>query len=262
MNKYKKEYHDTPFKLYLAIAIILAIYFSIYLSEAISMQKNMYDFMIYTTDILTVSYVIVPLFLIILVSSLSTNSLNNLFLLRYQKKSSYYNTTLKSIFFVVTKFLFLLIGTIAALSLFFLSFQNEWSVFAKKYFKNYPLFLDYYSPLLYLINSLILLWLFLLFLGFLYFILLLLTKNTAFSLIGTIVVIVANIAVTISHLELVSRFFFTKHLDLVQYMYVHKMAYLLFPFELYLYWIILLLILYILGYKLIHKLDLDLKKGA
>lgn len=262
MDKYKKAYHDAPIKIYLAIAIILAIYFSIYLFDAIPMQKNIYDFIMHTTDILTVSYVIVPLFLIVLVNSLSTNSLNSLLLLRYQKKSSYYNTTLKSILFVVTKFLFLLIGTITALSLFSLSFQNEWSVFAKNYFKNFPQFLDYYSPLLYLVNSLILLWLFLLFLGFLYFILLLFTKNTAFSLIGTIIVIVANMAVTISHLELVSSFFFTKHLDFVQYIYINKMASSSFPFELYLYWIILLLILYILGYKLIHKLDLDLKKGA
>lgn len=261
MDNYKKAYHDAPFKVYLAIAIIVAIYFLIYLFEAILMQKNIYDFMMHTTDILTVSYVIVPLFLIVLVNSLSTKSLNSLLLLRYQKKSSYYNITIKSILFVVTKFLFLLIGTITALSLFSLSFQNEWSTFAKKYFKNFPLFLDYYSPLLYLVNSLILLWLFLLFLGFLYFILLLFTKNTAFSLIGTIIVIVANMAVTISHLEFVSRFFFTKHLDFVQYIYINKMAYSLFPFELYLYWLILLLLLYILGFKLIHKLDLDLKKG-
>lgn len=262
MDKYKKAYHDAPFKIYLAIAIIIAIYFLIYLFEAIPMQKNMYDFMMHMTNILTVSYVIVPLFLIVLASSLSTNSLNNLLLLRYQKKSSYYNTTLKSIFFVVTKFLVLLIGIVAALSLFSLSFRNEWSVFAKKYFKNFPLFLDYYSPLFYLVNSLILLWLFLLFLGFVYFILLLLTKNTAISLIGMIVMIVANMAITISHLELISRIFFTKNLDFAQYIYAHKMPYSLFPFELYLYWIILLLILYILGYKIIHKLDLDLKKGA
>lgn len=260
MNGYK----DAPFKLYLTIIIILTIYFLTYLFDAITSQKNMYDFMLHTTNIFTISYIIVPSFLIILVSIFSSKTLNNSFLLRYQRRSIYYNTTLKSIFFIVTRFLCLIIGIIITLSLFSLSFQNEWSIFAKKYFKNFPLFLDSYSPLLYLINSLILLWLFLLCLSLFYFVLLISTKNTAFSLITTIVIIVTNMAVTISHLEVVERFFFTKHLDFVQYIYESQTtsSLSLFPIKLYLYWVILLLILYILGYKLVHKLDLDLKKGV
>lgn len=254
--------NDIHFKTYLAITTIITVYFLMYLFEAITMQINMYDFMMYITNILTVSYVITPLFLIVLTSSLSANSLNNLILLRYKKKSAYYNAAVKSVLFLVTKFLVLIIGVVVTLSLFSLSFRNEWSVFAQNYFKEYQSFLNNYSPLLYIVNSLLLLWLFLLFLGLLYFLLLLLTKNTAISIIGVIVMVVANMAITISDLEILSRIFFTKHLDFVQYIYANKIPYSLFPIGMYVYWISLLLILYGFGYKMIHKVDLDLEKGV
>lgn len=262
MTNNKMAYNDIHFKIYLAITTIITVYFLMYLFEAITMQKNMYDFMMYITNILTVSYVIAPLFLIVLTSSLSANSLNNLILIRHKKKSIYYNAALKSVFFLVTKFLVLIIGVVVTLSLFSLSFRNEWSVFSQNYFKEFQSFLDNYSPLLYIVNSLLLLWLFLLFLGLLYFLLLLLTKNTAIAFIGVIVMVVANMAITISHLEILSRIFFTKHLDFVQYIYANKIPYSLFPIGMYVYWIFLLLLLYGLGYKMIHKIDLDLEKGV
>jgi hypothetical protein len=83
-------------------------------------------------------------------------------------------------------------------------------------------------------------------------------------LIGVIVLVVANMAITISHLEILSRIFFTKYLDFVQYIYANKIPYSLFPIGMYVYWIFLLLLLYGLGYRKIHKLDLDLdlKKGV
>lgn len=262
MNKDKTL--DTHFKIHLIVTCILTIYFSINLFDAISLQKNMYDFLQNATNILNVSYVIIPALLIVLVSHLSTKNLNNLFLLRYRNKYSFYKKNIKSIFLIVTKFVCEIIGIITLISIFLLDSQNEWSLFAKNYFKNFPLFLEDFSPLLYVVHSFILLWLFLLFLSLFYFIILLITKNTAVSLIVTILVIVTNMAVTISHLELLGQFSFTKHLDFVQYVYEHQTGSSLssFPFELYIYWSILLLILYISGYKLIHKLDLDLKKGA
>jgi hypothetical protein len=262
MTNFKMAYNDIHFKIYLAITTILTVYFLMDLFEAITIQKNMYDFMVHITNILTVSYVIVPFFLIVLSSNLSANSMNNLILLRYNKKSTYYNAVLTSIFFLVTKFLVLIMGIVVTLSLFSLSFRNEWSVFAQNYFKEFQSFLDNYSPLLYVANSLLLLWCFLLFFGLLYFLLLLFTKNTAISLIGVIVLVVANMAITISHLEILSRIFFTKYLDFVQYIYANKIPYSLFPIGMYVYWIFLLLLLYGLGYRMIHKLDLDLKKGV
>lgn len=262
MTNFKIASNDIHFKLYLAITTIFTIYFLMNLFEAITIQKNMYDFMIHFTNILTVSYVIVPLFLIVLTSGLSTNNLNNLILLRYKKKAVYYNVALKSIFFLVTKFWLLIIGILVALSLFPLSFRNEWSVFAQNYFKEFQFFLDHYSPLLYVVHSFLLLWCFLLFLGLLYFLLLLLTKSTAISLISIIILVVANIAISINHLELLSRIFFTKHLDFVQYIYANKNSYLSLPIGVYAYWIVLFLLLYGLGYRMIHKLDLDLKKGV
>lgn len=258
----KMAYPDTHFKIYLAIAAVLTVYLILQLLEAITMQKNMYDFMLYITNTLTVSYVIAPLFLIVLTSRLSANNLNNFILLRYKKKSAYYHAALKSVFFLATKFLGLIIGVVVALSLFSLSFRNEWSVFAQNYFKEFQSFLDNYSPLIYMVNSMLLLWCFLLFLGLLYFLLLLLTKNTAISLIGVIVMVVANMAVTISHVEILSRIFFTKHLDFVQYIYANEISDSLFPIGMYAYWIFLLFLLYGIGYKLIHKIDLDLEKGV
>lgn len=262
MTNFKMASNDIHFKIYLAITPILTIYFLIDLFEAITIQKNMYDFLVHFTNLLTVSYVIIPLFLIVLTSGLSTNNLNNLILLRYKKKSTYYNAALKSIFFLVTKFWLLLIGILLVLSLFSLSFRNEWSVFAQNYFKDFQLFLDNYSPLLYAVHSFLLLWCFLLFLGLLYFLLLLLTKSTAISLISVVVLVVANIAISISRLELLGHIFFTKRLDFVQYIYTHKDSYLSLPIGIYAYWIVLLLLLYGLGYRMIHKLDLDLKKGV
>jgi hypothetical protein len=163
---------------------------------------------------------------------------------------------------LVTKFLVLIIGVVVTLSLFFLSFRNEWSVFAQNYYKKNQSFLDDYSPLLYIINSFLLLWLFLFFLGLLYFLLLLSTKNTAISFIGVILMVFANMAITINHFEILSSIFFTKHLDFVQYIYANKDPYSLFPIGMYVYWIFLLLLLYGLGYKVIHKIDLDLNKGV
>lgn len=262
MNKDKML--DPHFKTYVIVLFIVTIYFLINLFDAITLQKNMYDFLQDTINILTVSYIIVPALLIILVSNLSTKNLNNLLLLRYENKYSFYKKNIKSIFLIVTKFVCGILGILIILSIFSLDFQNEWSLFAKDYFKNFSLFLENFSPLLYAIHSFILLWLFLLLVSLFYFILLLITKNTAASLIVTIVLIVANMAVTISRLKLIGQVSFTKYLDVVQYAYEHQETpfLLVFPFELYIYWIILLIILYILGYKLIHKLDLDLKEGA
>lgn len=262
MYKYFKSHTDASFKVYAAVFIVLAIYFSTYLSEIIYMKKNTYDFLLQTTDLLTISYVLVPLFLILLVNSISASSLNSFRLLRFEKKSTYFHNVLRSLVLITTKFLVLLISVMLGLALFSLDHKNEWSRFSEKYFENFPVLLQNYSPIHVFIISCSLLWLFLYCLGVFYFVLIIATKSTVISLIGTIVVVIFNMAITISQLDFISTLFFTKHLDFLQYIYLHKTRMLVFPFELYLYWFIFFVILYYIGYQLMHRFDLELKKGV
>lgn len=261
MSKYLKMHTDASFKMYLVVFVMITIYFLIYLFETIIMQKNIYDFLLQMKDMLTISYVVIPLFLILLANSISANSLNSFQLLRFHNKSTYYNKIMQSIIFMATKFLLLVIIIMIGLSLFSLDFQNEWSTFATTYFKNFPFLLQNYLPLQIVIISLSLLWLFLICLGIFYFVLLIVTKSTVLSLVGVVSLVIFNMAMTLSQIDFINAVLFTKHLDFLQYIYGHNKRAFIFPFELYMYWIILFMSLYIIGFRLIHKLDLDVKKG-
>lgn len=169
---------------------------------------------------------------------------------------------IKSIVMMVSQFIGLLSIIHLALSVFSLSFRNEWSVYAVEYYKNNHFVLDNYTPAFYLLYSLLLLWLFLLFIGIVYFILLLITKNTSIALIIIIILVVLNIAISISHIGILTNVFFTKHLDIAQYIYNHKSSDFSLLYNIYLYWGILLIASYFLGYVLIHRVDLDEGKGS
>ncbi|MGL6031827.1 MAG: hypothetical protein ACRC0Q_06595 [Kurthia gibsonii] len=257
-----KQYIDASFKIYIAVFLMIAGYFSIYLFEAILMKKNIYDLLLHTKDMLTISYVIVPLYLILLVNGISANDLNEFKLLRFRNKSQYYHKLVQAIIVITTKFLLLMIFAVVGLSFSALDFKNEWSIFARRYFMEFPSVLQNYSPIQLVIINFSLLWLFLIFLGLIYLMLIIITKSTVFSILGIVILVIFNMAITISHIDWISKFLFTKHLDFVQYVYLQISKMNVFPFDLYLYWFILLIVFYLVSYKLIHQLDLDLKKGV
>lgn len=258
LQLFKYNYNN---KIYFSIVILLSMYFLKCLIEDVQGIKNVYDFMMRSTDLLTLSYSIIPTFSILIATSLSMGKVQDYFIFRFKCRITYYHKIISYIGLITTTFIFTLSGILLGLSFFSLSFKNQWSQYAIEHFVYHKVFLENFSPLHYVIISMLLLWLLLFLLGITFYIFILLTKNIIFSLVIILLIDILNVAVTIGKFDFLYPYFFTNNVNIMQYIYMTNAKLNNFPYSIFIYWIILIIIIYLFGRLLINKVDLNLKRG-
>ena len=225
-------------------------------------QGNVYDLLVQMTAFHPLSYIIIPTFLIIVTVHFSIGEIQNYVIFRYKNKRNWYRMNVVLIAQLAAIFTITVVGIMLVQSLFVFSFANEWSNYALDFYKYHADFLANYPPMLYTAVTVILLWLFLFFLGLLYYLISLWTRKPILSFMFVFSLNLINIAVTLGGLERLSPFFFTSHIDIMQYMYQFGLNQQSFPYSIFQYWIILITITYFIGLLIVNKLDVHVEKGG
>lgn len=243
------------------VFIVLSIYVITLLVENNSSEKNIYDLFIQLTGFLSLSYLIVPAYLIVLTTYFSQGIVQNYLAFRFKNKQQWYHANLVSIAQLTIGFLLTIAIITLMQSLFVLGFKNEWSNFALSYYSYHSIFLKSFSPFFYSLASFFLVGLFLFLLGLLFYLIFIWTRNPMISLLFIISLIVINAAITLGKFDTISLFFFTDHVSIMQYIYKFELDQHNFPYSIFIYWLILISIFYSLGRFLINRVDIDIEKG-
>ena len=225
------------------------------------LDTNVFDLLLKITDFLPISHMIIPLFLIVMTAHFHTGEVNNYLIFRFTNKRHWYRTNVVRIAQLATVFCFAILAIMLMQSLFILSFKNNWSEFSLEYYEYFTVFLTNYSPLSYTTATVMILWLFLFLLGLIFYILLLWTKNSILSFLFVYLLNLINIAVTLGKVDSLSPFFFTSHLSIMQYIYKSGLSQENFPYSIFLYWFILIIIAFLIGWLIVGKVDLNFKDG-
>lgn len=171
-------------KVYIIFLFIFLIYFLYLLINITQYQGNIYDYIFQLTELHPIHYVITPIYLVLLILVLSLDNIKSSLIIKFKNKLEYYNTQI--IIIAYFTFLFVIIATFMMLLLacFSLSFQNEWSEFAKNNYINSKGIVKS-SPLIGTIISIILLYFDLFFKALICFSVYILTKNrfTSFMIV-------------------------------------------------------------------------------
>lgn len=247
--------------IYISVFIILALYCVTHLIGNNPSEKNIYDLFIQVTEFLSLSYIIIPTFLIVLTAHFSQGKVQNYLAFRFKNKQQWYHMNLICIAQLTTGFLLTVVAILLIQSVFVLGFKNKWSDFALNYYTYHSTFLMNFSPIVYSIATLILVGLFLFLLGLLFYLIFIWTGNPMLSLLFIILLDIVNVAITLGKLETLTPFFFTDHVSIMQYIYKFDLNQSSFPYSIFIYWIILIFIIYSLGSFLINRVDFDVEKG-
>ena len=259
MNSLKFFYHTMNWKVYSGVAAALLCFFWWSMYDNYEQGINLYDMLIKPSELLTYSYTIIPAYLVIVASTISFKKNYHAFLLRFKSRLDYFKHILTQLLFATTTFLFIVIVTICSPSLLTLSFKNEWSVYATKYYALHEPFLTQHSPFLYVAITLLLLWIFLFILGLLFFAVLLLTKNTIIALIFVLLVDILNVGVSIAHIEALYPFVFINYLDMFQFIYAYDLSRTAIPLQIFIYWLILFTLFYTICRFVVKRVDFNEK---
>ncbi|MBM7541205.1 hypothetical protein [Amphibacillus cookii] len=238
----------------------LTAYFLFILSQDTAKQ-NFYDFAIETTEFLSLSYIVIPTYLIILTTHFSVGNIQNYFAFRCSNRYAWYKINLKAVAIVTTVFTFVILAIPLLLATFVFDFANHWSDFALNFYSYHSIFLQHVSPVFYLIGTFSLLWLLLFCLGLVFYLVYLTFRRPFIAVIVILLLNIINISATASRMDWLSRFFWTKRVSIFEYIYMTEANQHMFPFQIFLYWLLLIGFFYGLGYLIVHKTDLDTYRG-
>jgi hypothetical protein len=224
-------------------------------------QVNVYDLLVQMTAFHPLFYLMIPTFLIIMTVHFSIGEIRNYLMFRYKSKRNWYRKNALMIAQLAAIFTITVAGIMLIQSLFIFNFANEWSDYALDHNKYYATFLANYPPLLYTVVTVILLWFLLFFLGLLFFLIFLWSRKPILSFMVVFALNLINIAVTLGDLERLSPFFFTNHINIMQYMQQFGLSHQSFPYHIFLYWVLLISITYFIGLFIVNKLDINIEKG-
>ncbi|GAB2562154.1 hypothetical protein [Gracilibacillus alcaliphilus] len=246
---------------YFSVFIVLVLYCLTLLIENHSNEKNIYDLFIEITRFHSLSYLIIPTFLIVLTVYFSQGKVQNYLAFRFQNKKQWYHMNLVCIAQLTIGFLLIVVAIMLVQSLFVFSFKNKWSDFALNYYTYHSDFLMNFSPFAYSIATFILVGLHLFLFGLIFYFIFIWTRNPMISLLFVILLNVMNIAITLGKLDSLAPFFFTDHVNIMQYIYKFDLNQYSFPYSIFIYWLILILIIYSISRFLLDRVDFDVEKG-
>ncbi|WP_341302690.1 hypothetical protein MHB44_10315 [Lysinibacillus sp. FSL H8-0500] len=246
------------------IFILLSLYSLDLLFSTVEndLETNVYDLLMKITGFLPLSYIMIPTFLIIITVHFSAGEVQNYIAFRFKSKRQWYQMNVIFIAQLTAIFSLTVVGIMLLQSAFILSFKNNWSEFALSYYKNHATFLSNYSPMLYSIVTIILLWLILFLLGLIYFLIFLWTKKTMISFMVVFIVNLLNVAITLGKFDGISRYLFTDHVNIIQYIYRFNLSQQHFPYSIVLYWIFLIFSIYLMGLFIVNRVDILLEKES
>lgn len=238
------------------ILIFITSYFIFTLSRQ-RVTQNFYDFMIETTEFQSLSYVIIPAYLIILINHFSAGEIQNYLTIRCTNRYSWYKLNLKTIAIITTIFILMIISIPLLLTIFVPDFSNHWSDSTLDSYLYHTVFLQHVSPVVYMICTFSLLWLLLFSLGIAFYLIYLSFRRPYISMLIIFFLNIANIAITTSKIDLLNQFFWTKRVNIFEYIYMTDASQHIIPFQIFLYWILLIVVLYGIGFIIVHRTDLD-----
>jgi hypothetical protein len=243
-------------KSYLFIYLVLTIYFFNLLSSTKIIGGNIYDLLLNLTEFHPLFYFILPAFFIVLISLFSLGNVQNYLLIRFSTKRKWYHTNLFWMAKSVTYFCLMLVAIMLLQAVSVLEFNNQWSNYSLNHYKHHTELLRNISPIFLSTMSIVLLWLFLFFYGMLFYISYLLSRQLLFSIMIVFLVNILSIGVVLSKVNLISSYLFYKHINIFQYTYGFTPEINTYPFGILLYWILLILLIYIIGFFWIDKKDM------
>lgn len=265
MNKiiFNKEQLFFPKKNIFFTCLILFLLFSVQLKD-ISDEKhgtNFYDFIIQLTDYLTFSYMIVPLFLILLPCCFFEGHFTNYLTFRFKTKYKWYSYYIKLTIFISCLFLssIIIILLFQSVFLFDLSeFKDSWSFYSQNYYAYFESFLSKTSPLFYILVSFVLMFLQLWVLALLFLNFYIISKNSIFSSIFTFAVYLINLIVIVNKIDNYYPFTFYFHTNIFNYLYLKSETQ--FTYTIFSFWIVWIIILIVVGLIILQKTDLYFEK--
>lgn len=251
----------TQLKLYVSkksiifVYIVLMLYFYNLLLSTKVVEGNIYDLLLHLTEFHPLFYVIMPAFTIMLISYFSLGNVQNYLLFRFSTKRQWYHANLLRVAKLATYFCLMLVSIMVLEALFVLEFNNQWSNYSVHYYKQHTELLKNSTPIFLTTLSIILLWLFLLCFGLLFYISYVFTGQILLACLVVLVINMLNIGVFLSKTTSISSYLFYDHINIFQYT-SFKSALSEVPFTILLYWVVLILPLYLIGYYMIDKKDM------
>lgn len=247
----------------IVIVIVLTLFCSNLLLSTLEekLATNVYDLFMQMTAFLPLSYMMIPTFLIVITAYFSLGEVNNNLLFRFKSKRHWYRTNVILIAQMAAVFIFTIVAIISILSSFIFSFKNKWSESSLDHYNYFANFLSNYSPAVYVIVTVILLWLLLFLLGLIFYLIFLCTKNPILSFLFVFLLNLINVAVFLGDIESLSQFLFTNHVSIMEYINTFGLSQESFPYSIFLYWIILIAVIYLLGLLVVNRVDFSLGKG-
>ncbi|MFJ5766525.1 hypothetical protein ACIP9C_14320 [Lysinibacillus sp. NPDC093210] len=237
------------------VYIVLMLYFYNLLLSTKLVEGNIFDLLLHLTEFHPLFYVIMPAFTLMLISYLSIGNVQNYLLFRFSTKRHWYHANLLRVAKSATYFCLMLVAIMVLEAVFILDFKNQWSNYSVQYYKHHTELLRNSTPIFLTTLSVILLWLFLIFFGLLFYISYVFTGRILLACLVVLLVNMLNIGVFLSKITAISAYLFYDHINIFQYTStmseIGEVPYIILQ-----YWIVLILILYFIGFYIINKKDM------
>lgn len=240
--------------------VFLTSYF-LFIQSQQKVNRNFYDFHIETTEFFSLSYVVIPAYIIILTTYYSTGNIQNHLVIRCSNRFEWYKLNLKIIALITTVFIFIMIAIPLLIATFGWGFSHQWSEYALDSYAYFGVFLQHVSPLFYVFSTFMLIWLFLFSLGMVVYIFYLAFKRLFISIIIILLLNITNIGMTLSRIDWLDRIFWTKRVSIFEYIYLTDANQHIFPFQIFLYWLFVIVTVFGIGYLIVHRTDFDFSRG-
>jgi hypothetical protein len=231
------------------------LYFYNLLLSTKLVEGNIFDLLLHLTEFHPLFYVIMPAFTLMLISYFSIGNVQNYLLFRFSTKRHWYHANLLRVAKSATYFCLMLVAIMVLEAVFVLDFENQWSNYSVQYYKHHTELLRNSTPIFLTTLSVILLWLFLMFFGLLFYISYVFTGRILLACLVVLLVNMLNIGVFLSKITAISAYLFYDHINIFQYTStmseIGEVPYIILQ-----YWIVLILILYFIGFYIIKKKDM------
>ncbi|UED82374.1 hypothetical protein FH508_0010880 [Lysinibacillus sp. CD3-6] len=238
------------------VYIVLMLYFYNLLLSTKLVEGNIFDLLLHLTEFHPLFYSILPAFLMILISLFSLGNVQNYLLIRFYTKRQWYHANLLRVVKSATYFCLMLVAIMVLEAVFVLDFKNQWSNYSVHYYKHHTELLSNSTPIFLTTMSVVLLWLFLCFFGMLFYISYLFTGRILLACLVVLLVNMLNIGVFLSKITPISSYLFYDHINVFQYTTSSISDITDYPYTILLYWIVLIFILYLIGYCCINHKDM------
>ena len=244
-------------RLYVSILFVLLLYFYWHLSDLPLSSMNQYDaFIVITKNIFTITYVIIPLYIILLATTIRWQPHESLFMLKFPTRLRYLQFQLQRILMLTFIYFICIVSSLTAVAFFMLNRANRWSNYATE---NHSPFILQLPPILYVIMTYLLFFCLLLFVGFLFITTLLLFKRSIAAILVSFLFAITNIALLITQLKGLSDYtfftflvvdYFADHFQITSYPLL---------FSSFFYWFLLMTILFFVSKNIVETHDFSVK---